>query len=77
MDDSLLLSLDFPLDAKAKDCYRLLGPMFNVNSERRRICSGVLKSPTLAVAVCQQGTHAVVAVLCMDGATLHSSVDNL
>jgi hypothetical protein len=77
VDDSLLLSLDFPPDAKAKDCYRLLGPMFKVNSERRRVCSGVLKSPTLAVAVCQQGSHAIVAVLCMDGAILPSGVDDL
>lgn len=68
LDDSILLSLDFPMDVNPKDCYKILDQFpLKLDPERRRICRDALKSPALAIAVSSHGIHDVIAVLCRDG----------
>jgi hypothetical protein len=67
-DDSILLSFDFPGDTKVKDLYRISGPPLVLEADvRKRICSGLMKSPTLAIAVSSHRSHDIVTVLCRDG----------
>jgi hypothetical protein len=72
IDDAVLLALDFPPDARAKDCYKMFGQGLRLDPVKKRIFSGLMKISTLAVTVWQQGSHAVVAALCIDGNSIFS-----
>jgi hypothetical protein len=68
LDDSILLSLDFPQDVNPKDCYKIAEQFpLKLEPERRRMCRDALKSPALAIAVSSHGIHDIIAVLCRDG----------
>jgi hypothetical protein len=64
----VLLSLDFPSESRAMDCYKLSEDFrFRLEAEKKRVVSGNTNSSTLAIAVSTYGSHDVVAVLCRDG----------
>lgn len=67
-NDSVLLSLDFPSDTRAHDCYQIvLGQStMTLEAQRKRIFSETA-GLTLAVAVSSYRGQEVIITLCRDG----------